>query len=248
MIITSVSNEKIKKLRSLYRDRKNRYLYGEYIAEGVTMVKDLDPASLKEVYIKQSKADALVECFPAEKTIIVKDEIFDKVADAKTPSGVIATVSLPDSKTVVGDIAVMLCGLSDAGNVGTIIRTACAAGIKTVVCVNSADPYSPKSVRASMGAIAKQNIIETDYNKALQMLADYKIITLDMDGICIYDYRLEGKSVIAVGNEAHGIPDEIRLASDVRLNIPMAKDGVESLNAAVASSIAMYLLQAPKKI
>ncbi|MCI5790476.1 MAG: RNA methyltransferase [Clostridiales bacterium] len=242
MVITSASNDRIKRLRSLYKDRKNRYLCGEYVAEGVTMIKDLDESDLNEVYIKESRFDELSRLFPSEKTIAVKDAVFDTVAGTKTPSGVIATIKISESTEISGDKAIMLCGLSDAGNVGTIIRTACARGIKTVICVDTADPFSPKSVRASMGGIVKTNIVIADYEKAFSLINGYTLVALDMDGICIYDYKQVGKTVIAVGNEAHGIPDCVKVRCDVKVNIPMAKDGVESLNAAVSAGIAMYLL------
>ncbi len=242
MVITSTSNDKIKRLRSLYKDRKNRYLYGEYVAEGVTMVKDLDESVLTEVFIKESRYDELSSFFPSEKTVVVKDAVFDTVADTKTPSGVIVTIKIPKNAEISGDKVIMLCGLSDAGNVGTIIRTACARGIKTVICVDTADPFSPKSVRASMGGIVKTDIIITDYEKAFSLIDGYMLVALDMDGICIYDYKQAGKTVIAVGNESHGIPDCVKSECDVKINIPMAKDGVESLNAAVSAGIAMYLL------
>ncbi len=242
MVITSASNDKIKRLRSLYKDRKNRYLYGEYVAEGVTMIRDLDESVLTEVFIKESRYDELKNIFPSEKTVVVKDAVFDTVADTKTPSGVIATIKIPEIAELSGDKVIMLCGLSDAGNVGTIIRTACAREIKTVICVDTADPFSPKSVRASMGGIVKTNVIITDYEKAFSLIDGYTLVALDMDGICIYDYKQAGKTVIAVGNEAHGIPDCVKAKCDVKINIPMAKDGVESLNAAVSAGIAMYLL------
>jgi len=241
MVIQSTSNKKIKKLRSLYRDRKNRYFYGEYVAEGTIICNDLPDDIITCVYVKES-AVSLSEKFDPEKTVFVKDEIFDAVADTKTPSGVIATVKMLESKPICGDMVILLCGLSDAGNVGTIIRTACARGVNTVICAETADPYSPKAVRASMGGITKVNIIQTDLERALLSLKDFKLAALDMDGICIYDYQKDGKIVLAVGNEAHGVPDIVRNSCDVKLSIPMQKNGVESLNAAVSASIAMYLI------
>ncbi len=242
MVITSTSNEKIKRLRAICRDRKYRYAYGEYVAEGVTIVKDIPDEYVVEIFVKESRCASLADYFNREKVRIVKDEIFDSVADTVTPSGVIATIKIPTKKEVIGDEVVLLCGLSDAGNVGTIVRTACAKGIKTVVCVETADPFSPKAVRASMGGITKVNVVQTSYEEALDMLAGYELIVLDMNGICIYDYKKADKIIIAVGNEAHGIPAVIRDRSDAILSIPMVNDGVESLNAAVSAGIAIYTI------
>ena len=242
MVITSTSNEKIKRLRALCKDKKYRVMYGEYVAEGTIIAKDMPDEDITGVYLRESESERLQEYFNPDKTFVVKNEIFDSVADTKTPSGVIATLKIPQRKEISGDVALLLCGLSDAGNVGTIIRTACARGINTVLCVDTADPYSPKSVRASMGGIAKVNVVICDYEEAFRLIEDYALVVLDMGGICIYDYKKEGKTVIAVGNEAHGVPRVVKEKCAVSLSIPMVEDGVESLNAAVSAAIAMYLL------
>lgn len=242
MLITGTANERIKRLRALIRDKKTRYNLGEYVAEGTIITKDLPKELISEIYIKES-AVGFSHLYDEEKTVFVKDGIFDSVADTVTPSGVIAVLKIPEPKEVCGERTLLLCGLGDAGNVGTIIRTACAAGINTVVCVNTADPFSPKAVRASMGGIVKVNVVQCSYDEAFDLLSEYDIVALDMDGICIYDYKKRGKIAIAVGNEAHGIPDIVREKSSAIVTIPMVKNGVESLNAAVSASIATYILR-----
>lgn len=242
MVISSSANEKLKLLRLLYRDKKTRYERGEYVAEGATMVKDLDKKAIKRFFVRESDLEEFLPLVENSEYYVVKDTIFDGLADTVTPSGIIAVVEMPKSKEVVGDTVVLLCGLSDCGNIGTIIRTACARGIKTVICAETADPYSPKSVRASMGGIAGSNILSSSYDEAIKLLDGYDIVALDMGGKSIYSYQKTGKIAIAVGNEAHGVPDIIVNKSKDIISLPMAEGGVESLNASVAAGIAMYLL------
>lgn len=246
MLITSSQNSVLKKLRALYKDKKLRRECGVFIAEGVNLVKDIpNRFGAEELFIKQSKEEEL--SFIAEKfeidPYIVKDELFDAVSDTVTPSGVIAVIKKPITENkVCGDTVLLLDGISDAGNLGTIIRTAAAKGIETVVCASCTDAYSPKAVRAAMAGTFRTSIVETDVRGALDMLRDYSILGLDMSGNCIYGYKKEGKIAIAIGNEAHGLSEEVRKNVSIFLSIPM-KNGVESLNAAVSASIAMYLIR-----
>lgn len=240
MVISSTTNANIKALRALYRDKKSRYEYGEYPIEGATIVKDMPKDIIERLFIRESDYEALKYLAENKDFFIVKDEIFDAVADTKSPSGVIAVAAIPDKKDISGDFTVVLCGLSDPGNVGTIIRTACAAGIKSIVCIDTADPFSPKAVRASMGGIFKTDIINADNKSVFEFLKDYKIAVLDMGGKCIHSYKQTEKIALMVGNEAHGVPSFIKEKSDIKLSIPMVKDSVESLNAAVACGIAIY--------
>ena len=243
MLIESTQNAKIKNLRALYRDKRAREEQGVYIAEGVNLVKDAP--RVKNLFIKKSKEEELrflndkfgVEAF------IVKDEIFDAVADTKTPSGVIALVEKPNEKVrVTGEIVLLLDGISDCGNLGTIIRTAAARGIETVVCADCADAYAPKCVRSAMSGTFFVNIIETDRNGALTLLDGYGIIGLDMGGTDVFAYKRTGKTAIAVGSEAKGLSKEIREKAKDIVAIPMSGK-IESLNAAISVGIAMYVIQ-----
>lgn len=243
MEISGKSNPNIKTLRALYNDKKYRYESGEYVVEGITAVKDLPSASVSRVFIREDEWENMKGLFPLVPNYCVKKEIFDAVADTKTPSGIIAVVKMPHPDAVCGETVLMLCGVSDAGNVGSLIRTAAARGIETVVCVKTADPYSPKTVRAGMGGHNYVNIVTVnEYRDALNMLDGYKIAVLDMHGISIYGYKKTGKTVIALGNEAHGVPQEIASKAEIKLALPMKEGTVESLNVACAGTAAMYLI------
>lgn len=243
MVITSGSNERLKGLRRLYRDKRERDESGLYVAEGVTLVKDLDTSDIDALYVKESKSDLSIMTQNVP-TFFIKDSVFDQIADTVNPSGLIAVLKKrPAEKTNLGQEVIVLCGVADAGNVGTILRTACARGIRTVICVETADPYSPKAVRASMTAVQKTNLIVCNYDEAFKMLTDYEKLALDAHGEDLYGYQKSDRMALFVGNEAHGIPDSVLNNCDRILSIPMQQDAVESLNAAVAASIAMYVIR-----
>ena len=245
MIITSVSNPRIKELKSLFSDKKARCARGVFVAEGKNLVKDIPSGLVEELYIQKSRYEEL--CFLEKQfnveAVVLDDKVFDSVADTVTPSGVIAVVKNRGEKTVNGETAVICDGITDAGNMGTIIRTACARGIKTVLCADTVDPFSPKVVRAAMSGIFKINIIACTLPEVLNLVEGYRIVALDMGGESIYQYKMKGKTAVAVGSEAHGISAEIREKSAEILSIPMAEDSVESLNAAVSLAVALYVLK-----
>lgn len=246
MIITATSNEKLKRLRALYKDKKLREENGVYVAEGTNFVKDIPTDNrVVELYIKESNYENLqfLEKQFKIEAYVIKDGIFDALADTVTPSGVIAVVKRKQPSNILGDFVLVLDGISDAGNMGTILRTACARGIKSVICIDTVDPYCPKAVRASMGGINNINIVACDTDYALKLLKGFDIISLDMGNENFYEYKKNNKTALVIGSEAHGIRAEIINASKAVLTIPMAKNSVESLNAAVSAGIAMYLIR-----
>lgn len=245
MRIESSANSKVKNLRFLIKDKSARQESGLYVLEGLNLVKDMPHgAQVTELYIKESgyaKLNFLEEKFSLEG-IILPDRIFDGVADTVSPGGVIAVAKRPVQMPLSGDIVLLLCGVADAGNVGTIIRTAAARGIEDVVLADCAEAFSPKAIRAGMGGACYVNIIETNIAFALDLLEKYNIVSLDMGGKSIYSYKREGKIALAVGSEAHGLPQEIIDKSKHIISLPMVENSVESLNAAVSMGIAMYLI------
>jgi len=247
MVITSISNEKVKLLRSL-SDAKTRRETGLYVAEGGNLVKDIpDKSKVRYLFVKESRAESfreILSAFPIEP-ILLSDELFDRVSDTVTPAGIAAVLEIPkplELSDLFEDKIMVLDHVSDAGNIGAILRTAVAAGYRSAVLIDTADPYSPKAVRASMSAIFKIKLVFCDNQSFLcsKNIQSYDIILLDMSGENIFTYRPSGKYALVVGNEAHGIGEEIR-ASGTKLSIPMV--AMESLNAAVSAGVAMYLLE-----
>ena len=243
MVITSKTNSVITETKKL-KQSKYRKKEGLFIAEGEKNVYD----SLKYT--------SAVKIFHTENTAIpngcencaytVSESVMKELCDTVTPQGIIGIFKTPvfSYEKVDGAIAV-LNGVSDPGNVGTILRTALAMNFKTVICdEKTADVFSPKVVRSAMSAVFALNILRTEELKK-------EIISFKEKGYSVYAGALSGESVeinkidfekkciLVMGNEANGVSDEILSVTDKKFIIPMP-GGIESLNVAVAAGISMY--------
>lgn len=238
MTITSASNPIIKKFAAL-SDKKYRRVYGEYLVEGVKPVS--------ECVSRGGEVTAIV-CTESLKdryagATVVSDALFAKISSEKTPQGVIASVKLPQSSLCApGGNCLLLDRVRDPGNLGTIIRTANAAGYEDLYLIDCADAFSPKAVRASMGGVFFVNIREGSLDEVLTALRGVPLITADMDGENIFSFTSPQKFCLCIGNEGGGVCDEIKKASDFVISIPM-RETCESLNAGVSAAIAMYTLK-----
>ena len=251
MVITSISNEKVKFFRAL-REAAFRKENNCFLVEGANSVKDIpSTATVRSLYVKESKQDAfkdILSRFDAE-VVTLSDELFDRVSDTVSPIGIAAVVEKEkpsDISELFANKIIVLDHVADAGNVGAVLRTAVAAGYEQAVFIGSADPYSPKAVRASMSAIFKIRPVFCDIHSFLcsKNINLYDIIILDMSGEDIFDVETKGKFALVVGNEAHGVSDEFAEVGKV-VSIPM--QSMESLNAAVSAGIAMYVLGRNKR-
>lgn len=238
MVITSKSNPTVKKIASL-AEKKYRREYGEYLVEGVKCVDEC---------IAAGKQVTLIACTEElsgkySNAIVLSEELFSRISTEKSPQGVIASVKLPDAtvKPPVGS-CILLDRLQDPGNVGTIIRTANAAGYDDVYLLDCADAYSPKAVRGAMGGLFHINIHEGSEEQILSALEGISLICADMGGRDVFSFTPPEKYCLCIGNEGNGLSDEIKTMADYTIKIPMRKS-CESLNAAVSAAIAMYALK-----
>ena len=241
-VIESINNDNIKMLRKLY-DKKYRYANKMYIAEGITLVESiLDKSLLHSIYIKASLNNTINTNLYACNVYLFNDNVFDKSVETVNPSGVIAIVRMQENIPVSpSGNSIILDRISDPGNLGTIIRTAIACEYEDVYLINCTDPYSGKVVRSSMGGIFNVRLHNIQLDDVPRLLNESEIIALDMSGVNIFNYKPSGKIALIVGNEANGVDKKlIKLANRV-LSLPMSGKA-ESLNAAVASGIGMYLL------
>jgi len=246
MIITSISNEKVKFFRSL-SDNSGRKESGCFLVEGANSVRDIPmTAEVVAIYVKESKVEAfsdILSKYDCDK-ITLSDKLFDRVSNTVTPIGIAAVVKQAkrsDICEISSEKIIVLDHVSDAGNVGAILRTAVAAGYRDVVFLGGADPYSPKAVRASMSAIFKVTPYFCDKESFLcsKIIDFYDIIVLDMLGDDIFTFLPGARYALVVGNEAHGVSDDIKTIGK-KVSIPM--QSMESLNAAVSAGIAMYVI------
>lgn len=243
--ITSSANKKYKYFKSLQL-KKTRCEYGEYCVEGIKSVRDaISSERLVSAVIVSDKFREEMD-FGGAEVYVAEELLFNKLSDTKTPQGIMAVIKMTDCGGFMpkNDSAYVYCdGVRDPGNMGTIIRTADAAGFKGVItskdCV---DIYAPKVVRASMGSFFKIDLI-TD--KSPEDLAKYKAMGFSLTGGALRedsaDYRAadyKKSSIIIVGNESNGISEAVlELCAHVKIPI---YGGAESLNASVAAGILMY--------
>lgn len=244
MIITSVSNEKVKKIRALSQ-KKFRESARLYVAEGVKPVSEAIKSGQK-ISLICGVSSALLKIPESNAEVLeVTGSVFGTLSGEINPEGVLAVIGMPDTspKKAEGN-SLLLDGVSDPGNLGTIIRTAAAAGYKDIYLLNTADPFNPKTVRASMSGIFFVNL----YAVTESNFTDYvgNIIAADMHGENVFAYKPRGSYCIAVGSEAHGLSAAVKSAAKTKIALPMEKHS-ESLNAAVAAGIIMYVLNNNKE-
>ena len=252
-VISSKENESIKHIKKL-KDKKERDLSGEYLIEGIKLIK--------EAIQEKAKINEIIICDECERTEIIPQEIMYEIAkyeciyvtkkiynyitEVKTPQGILAIIEKESNEKNIDynqDIIIALDGIQDPGNLGTILRTVDSIGLTQIlVSKDTADCYNPKVVRSTMGAIFRVKVIECeDLEKTLKEIKKHKfsIITTSLQTQnSIYDIKYKN-SVIIIGNEANGVSENIQKLSDKKVKIPMLGK-TESLNASVATGIILY--------
>ena len=243
MTITSKDNEIIKNIKKLH-DKK--YRIDSYIVEGIKMVKEaISENQLIELIAIREDFEINFDTKNI-KIITVSSKVFNDISDVKTPQGILAVIKKKPNKQIETntDYILALDSLQDPGNMGTIIRTADSANINQIIInKTTVDPYSPKVIRSTMGAIYRTNIIEVeDLKTTLKEIQSkgFQIITTDLKATqSIYDINYNNKTVVVIGNEANGVSQEILQTADKKVIIPMLGK-TESLNASIAASIMIY--------
>lgn len=238
MVITSKQNPTVKYFSSL-TDKKFRREYSAYIVEGEKSVREAAAANVELLKIV---------CTPDYEgefagATVVSEQVFASISTEKTPQGVMAAAVMPDTSLRPPEKScIFLDGLQDAGNVGTIIRTANAAGYDEIYLADCADPFSPKAVRASMSGVFFTKIMRGTREETLKILGGVRKIAADMDGENVFGFTPPEKFCLCIGNEGNGISREVMRAADYTVKIPM-RATCESLNAAVSAGIIMYALK-----
>lgn len=241
--ITSLKNPKVAAWKAL-KDRKGRRESGCFLVEGRKMVEEaLASAFDVETVLVQEGME-----LPDGLTMPVyelPEYVLAAVCDTKTPQGIAAVVRMKE-QSALGKHIVVLDGVQDPGNVGTIIRTADAAGLDGVLLSNQcADVFSPKVLRATMGSIFRMNLRTTDdLPGELTKLREkgYSILSSQLDGTPFYEReKVAEQFALVIGNEGNGVSEQVQQTATHRVRLPM-RGGAESLNAAIAAAIMMYEL------
>lgn len=245
--ITSAANPTYKYLKSL-NQKKYRTAEGVFVAEGEKSVRDAIAAGYDIHRIAVSSSFYRTKQFDYHdyETVVLADSLFAAICDMKTPQGILAVCTV--SEMALDDVThgkyVYCDHVSDPGNIGTMIRTADAAGFDGVLLSEGcADLYNPKTVRAAMGSFFHIPIITGLSEVSLTELKqrDFSLVcgVLHADSIDYREADLTGAVVIIVGNEANGVSERVVALCDTRVTIPIV-GRAESLNAAIAAAILMY--------
>ena len=256
--IESIDNRRIKFANSL-KQSKYRKQNQMFLSEGLRNVElaCTNPEIIEHIFIEESKANQpRYKCILENNDIdayLVSDKIIRSISDTVTSQGIVAICKMVDYseyKFYLDEDVLILDRVQDPGNLGTILRTAEAAGIKTIICtIGTADIYSPKVVRSAMGSIVTLRIIFIDKIEYIERLKEegYQIIVSSLDDA--YDYSkiisIKTKIALVLGNEANGVSQDILDLSDYNVKIPIYGKA-ESLNVAIAGGILLYKLNERK--
>ena len=241
--ITSRKNPLIWHLRELSSDSEARRLSGEYLCDGLKMLDEALASGARILCVawKERPGDRDV---PGAEQFVLPAELFDYVSPMKNSPGPVFTVAIRGC-TKPGKLknALILEGVQDPGNVGTVIRTANAFGIGAVILLEDcADLYHPKTVRSTMGAIFRQTVLRLQREALPDFLRDQE---LPLYGAALHQNAADLRTLdlkhaaVAVGSEGQGLSPELLAVCAGKIIIPMRPES-ESLNAAVAASVLMW--------
>lgn len=236
-ILTSPANPKVKKVVELHR-KKGRKQSGLYIIEGHHLIEEAlkHDITLEQLFVVEAEVAPHVDC----PVYYVTVEVMKKLATTETPQPILGVAHIPSVKTSSEDKVLYLDNLQDPGNVGTILRSAVAFGLKHVVlspdCV---DIFEPKVVRSAQGAhfqltfdVCSDEQIKTRYD------SHQVVVTSLEDAVSLTTFIPNEKWLLVVGNEGNGVRQSLKQLADQRICID--SPGMESLNVAVATSICLY--------
>ena len=226
-----INNREIKLINSLKR-KKNRIEEGLFVVEGEKNVEELLQSSFQilDIYATNNWSNEW------EHHIISEKEL-GRISSLSTPNKVIALVKIPKQAPINTSItSLVIDGVNDPGNLGTIIRTANWFGIKQIICSgNSVDKFTPKVIMASMGSIFKTNVFYTDLKNYLEE-SKLPIYGALLEGDSIFDTSFNNPSILLLGSESHGISAELVPLITNKTTIP-GGENTESLNLGVSTAI-----------
>lgn len=260
-MITSASNKKIKNVMLLFAKSKERKKQKLFVAEGVKMFLEAPEESVREIYFSEEfgkEQEKYAEVFQkisrvcqnnGIKAECVRDDIFRKISDTRTPQGVLCLIETPcyELESILNadkGLYLVLEDIQDPGNLGTMIRAGEGAGISGVIMSShTADIFNPKTVRATMGSIYRIPFIyEENLEACIRNMQDkgIRVFASHLKGKISYDKEDYGSATaFLIGNEGNGLSAQIADLADSYLKIPMLGK-VESLNAAVAATLLVY--------
>lgn len=250
-MITSMSNSQVKNLILLGKKARERHRQQVFLAEGKKMFLEAPRKLLRKVYVSESffLEEENKNMLSETEYEVLKDSVFLAVCGTQTPQGILCVIQMPewDLEKLLGQkdgFFLLLEGIQDPGNLGTMIRTGEGAGITAVIASRSTvDVFNPKTIRSTMGSIFRVPFFSAeDFFDVIARMREksVKIFAAHLEGSVPYDGPdYDGSVGFLIGNEGNGLTEEAAALSDTCIRIPM-EGNVESLNAAVAAAVLMY--------
>ena len=240
--IISRQNPEIKNLTKL-KQAKYRKIEKKFIAEGYRTCQTLIASGghLIKLYVTELTLEQGKKMTNRNNLICVNNLVMEKISSASTPSGILAIFAIPElPKPSTMRPGLVLAQIADPGNMGTLIRSCAAMGFPSIVTIGGADVWSSKVIQATAGTIGFTQIYNLSWKELMEHKKNLKLVALvPSEGKKPSKIDLKN-SLLVVGSEAHGIPEQWIADCDETLTIEMPGK-TESLNAAVAGSIALYL-------
>lgn len=253
MELTGLQNPLVKVAAEL-KQKKYRQKRGEFLAEGLRTVEEAVAfKAAQQIFYTATEDERTLQLLEQAasmqlKLTCVSEAVMKKIADTETPQGIIAVCRMQEQPLeqllASGKLLLVLDRVGDPGNIGTMLRTADAAGVGGIILLKgTADIYAPKTVRSSMGSlfhvpvlsgVAEQEFIDNAKK------AGYQLLVTALDGADnLYQADLKGRLAFVMGNEAGGVSAALLQQADKRVFIPM-RGKAESLNVAMAAGIVMF--------
>lgn len=242
-IIESVNNLKIKQIAKLHA-RKERKKTGQFLLEGFHLVEEAAKSNIDIEIILTVNPDKLTEVMVqnSKQQYEITFKIAEKLSQTEAPQGIYAVCNMPTIDDITLNRAVYLDRIQDPGNVGTIIRTADAAGMDAVIIAKgTVDIYNDKVLRASQGSVFHIPVIEMDFEEARQKVNGKVMGTSLENSVDYHQVEKADSFILVLGNEGQGVDEVILNQTDVNLYVPI-HGKAESLNVAVCAGILMYHL------
>jgi TrmH family RNA methyltransferase len=247
-MISSLANPQVKRIRRLQKDKRFRYREQAFVVEGTRLLQELttDPRRPKLTFYTQDwLANAAHKSILKQANLdgdLVTNEVMAAMSDTETASGVLAVTSMdPIPLPAQPSMVLILDAVKTPGNLGTMMRTACAAGIDAVLLApGCVDVYNPKVVRGAMGTHFRLPVQHLDWGGIASYCKSLNIWVAELvDGIVYTEVAWRKPSAVIIGNEARGAGSKAHNTAQGSVFIPMAK-GTESLNAATASAVILF--------
>lgn len=245
-MITSPQNERVKLVHALLTQSKTRRKEGKVVLEGIRLIRDAMKSGFAPEFILYDPTavslDVLRSAVDPQSFLPISSDLVSRVSDTEEPQGIVGVFPLPSLPIPEKPNRVLILDtIRDPGNLGTILRTAAAAGVEAVLLTpGCVDVWNPKVLRGGMGAHFRLPMVKADWDAIrahCEGLAIYIAISSGATEYQAVDWRAPWALII--GNEAHGESDEARGIATHRVRIPMAGD-TESLNAAIATGIMLF--------